>query len=132
MSPTGADAPSALGSDALASSVLRAHLSLHFFSSLRSLLISLSLVLASARSSRTWDSSIDFSVPSCSCLGFAEVVFRCLVGVGVQEEVGLEPNFLELEGPRGTDLSLETVAESSRGAGMPVRLVVGTVPKDKR
>lgn len=50
----------------------------------------------------------------------------------MQEEVGLEPNFFELEGPRGTDLSLEIVTESSRGAGMPVRLVVGTAPKDKR
>lgn len=46
----------------------------------------------------------------------------------MQEEVGLEPNFFELEGPRGTDLSLEIVTESSRGAGMPVRLVVGIVP----
>lgn len=60
------------------------------------------------------------------------MVLRCLVGVGLQEEVGLEPTFFELEGPRGTDLSLEIVTESSRGAGMPVRLVVGTVPKDKR
>lgn len=51
-----------------------------------------------------------------------------MVGVGVQEEVGLDPDFLGLEGPRGTDLSLEIVTESSRGAGMPVRLAVETAP----
>jgi len=48
--------------------------------------------------------------------------------VGVLEEVGLDTDFLGLEGPRGTVLSLETVTESSRGAGMPVRLVVVTAP----
>lgn len=48
------------------------------------------------------------------------------------EEVGLDTDFLGLEGPRGTVLSLETVTESSRGAGMPVRLAVVTAPKDRR
>lgn len=57
-----------------------------------------------------------------------EVVLRCLVGVGVLEEVGLDTDFLGLEGPR-TVLSLETVIENSRGAGMPVRLIVVTAPK---
>ena len=59
-----------------------------------------------------------------------EVILRCLVGVGVLEEVGLDTDFLGLEGPRGTVLSLETVIENSRGAGMPVLLVVVTAPKD--
>ena len=54
---------------------------------------------------------------------------RGLVGVGVLEEVGLDTDFFGLEGTRGTVLSLEIVPESSRGAGMPVRLVV-TAPKD--
>jgi hypothetical protein len=50
----------------------------------------------------------------------------------VEEEVGLDPDFFGLEEPRGTDLSLEADTESSRGAGMPVRLVVGTAPKHRR
>lgn len=60
-----------------------------------------------------------------------EVVLWCLVGVGVLEEVGLDTDFFGLVGPRGTVLSLEIVAESSRGAGMPVRLVVVADPRDK-
>lgn len=54
------------------------------------------------------------------------------MGVGVLEEVGLVVTFLELEGPRGTVLSLETVTASSRGAGMPVLLVAVTDPEERR
>lgn len=54
------------------------------------------------------------------------------MGVGVLEEVGLDADFFGLEGPRGTVLSLEMVTESSRGAGMPVRLAVVTAPGDKK
>ena len=54
------------------------------------------------------------------------------MGVGVLEEVGLVVTFLELEGPRGTVLSLETVMASSRGVGMPVLLVAVTAPEDRR
>lgn len=108
-------------------------LSLHFCSSLRSLLISKSFVFASANSSLTCDSNTEGLLDSLSGLGLGEerILFA---GVEVLGDVGLGSVFLDavVVGGRKVVLSLAIGVGRSRGVGIPVLLVAETPPVVKQ